>query len=194
MSAPEDRNKFKVVDRRHWTQEEEDDAAAQERKPTYVQQLEQALAEKDQKLRTVANMTEESVADLSLAKERLAREATKDQERTRRAVIVDLLDVLDNLERALSALEQGHDIKTVIEGMFMVRELFLAKLEGYGVKRIDAAGERFDPTKHQAVTMVPVPDPAADGIVIGEIRSGYTIGDELLRPAEVAVAKTSLAP
>jgi molecular chaperone GrpE len=194
MSSTDPTKGFTVIDRRHWSDDEVAAESAEERKPTYVQQLEQALAEKDQKLRTVANMTEESVADLSLAKERLARESQKEQERTRRQVIVDLLDVLDNLERALSALEQGQDINSVIDGMFMVRDLFLAKLEGYDIHRIEAAGERFDPTKHQAVTMVPVPDPTADGIVLGEIRSGYTIGDELLRPAEVAVAKTSLTP
>ncbi|MCU0664731.1 MAG: nucleotide exchange factor GrpE [Myxococcota bacterium] len=194
MSSSEEKKGFTVVDRRHWMDEDGAESAGQERKPTYVAQLEQALADKDQKLRAVANMTEESVADLSQAKERLARESQKEQDRTRRHVILDLLDVLDNLERALSALEEGHDIKSVIEGMFMVRELFLAKLEGYGIRRIEAAGERFDPAIHQAVTMVPVPDPKVDGIVIGEIRSGYTIGDELLRPAEVAVAKTSLTP
>lgn len=194
MSSTDQKQGFTVIDRRHWSDDDLAAESAEERKPTYVQQLEQALAEKDQKLRNVANMTQESVADLSLAKERLARESQKEQERTRRQVIVDLLDVLDNLERALSALEQGQDINSVIDGMFMVRDLFLAKLEGYDIHRIEAAGERFDPTKHQAVTMVPVPDPTADGIVIGEIRSGYTIGDELLRPAEVAVAKTSLTP
>jgi molecular chaperone GrpE len=72
----------------------------------------------------------------------------------------------------------------------MVQQQFLTKLDGFGVKRIDAQGARFDPVLHEAVTTVPDPDPSADGRVVGVITHGYRIGDEVLRPALVAVAKS----
>jgi molecular chaperone GrpE len=71
----------------------------------------------------------------------------------------------------------------------MVRQQFLAKLEGFGVKRIEALGVDFDPALHEAVTTVPADDDSVDGRVVGVIAPGYRIGDEILRPALVAVGK-----
>jgi molecular chaperone GrpE len=70
----------------------------------------------------------------------------------------------------------------------MVRAQFLAKLDGLGVKLIDAEGRAFDPSVHEAATTVPVTDAGQDGLVVGVIRQGYTMGDDVLRPAVVAVA------
>ena len=71
----------------------------------------------------------------------------------------------------------------------MVRRLFLAKLEGFGVTRIDAASQRFDPELHDAITTVPASSAEEDGLIVGVIRPGYRIGGQILRPAGVAVAK-----
>jgi molecular chaperone GrpE len=73
----------------------------------------------------------------------------------------------------------------------MVRQQFLSKLDGFGVKRIDSEGAMFDPLLHEAVTTVAVPDPSADGRIVGVIAHGYRIGDEVLRPALVAVGAVS---
>jgi len=67
----------------------------------------------------------------------------------------------------------------------------LSKLEGFGVKRMAVEGEPFDPLKHEAVSTVPAANPEQDGRVVGVIRHGYTIGGDVLRPASVAVAKSS---
>jgi molecular chaperone GrpE len=75
----------------------------------------------------------------------------------------------------------------------MVQQQFLSKLDGFGVKRIASEGSIFDPTLHEAVTTVPSPDPAAEGRIVGVIAHGYRIGDEVLRPALVAVAQTAAA-
>ena len=72
----------------------------------------------------------------------------------------------------------------------MVRRQFLSKLEGLGVKPIDSTDTRFDPLLHEAISTVPAASPDQDGMVVGVIRQGYRIGDEVLRPAAVAVAKT----
>jgi len=71
----------------------------------------------------------------------------------------------------------------------MVRRQFLSKLDSLGVKRIESEGTQFDPLRHEAVSTVPASTPEDDGRVVGIIRHGYTIGDDVLRPASVAVAK-----
>ena len=71
----------------------------------------------------------------------------------------------------------------------MVRRQFLAKLEGLGVKRIESDQQLFDPMLHEAITTVPATSPEQDGLVVGTVRPGYRIGEDILRPAAVAVAK-----
>ncbi len=100
-----------------------------------------------------------------------------------------MLEVLDNLDRALDATRQAAAPDTLLQGVEMVRRQFLSKLEGLGVIRIDATGESFDPTAHEAVSTVPAASPAEDGRIVGVIRHGYRIGTDILRPASVAVAR-----
>jgi len=76
----------------------------------------------------------------------------------------------------------------LLQGVEMVRQQFLSKLEGFGVTRIQTDGAMFDPLVHEAVTTVPG-EAASDGRVAGVIAQGYRIGDEVLRPALVAVSK-----
>jgi molecular chaperone GrpE len=75
----------------------------------------------------------------------------------------------------------------------MVRRQFLAKLEGLGVTRIDVTDQPFDPTIHEAVSSVPAASAEQDGLIVGTVRSGYRIGEDVLRPAAVAVAKHEAA-
>ena len=79
---------------------------------------------------------------------------------------------------------------TLLQGVELVRRQFLAKLEGFGVKRIESEGQKFDPALHDAVTAVPAATPDQDGTIVGVIRHGYRIGDDVLRPASVAVAQS----
>jgi molecular chaperone GrpE len=71
----------------------------------------------------------------------------------------------------------------------MVRRQFITKLEGFGVTRIDSEGQPFDPMLHEAISTVPAASPEQDGLVVGTVRPGYRIGEDVLRPAAVAVAK-----
>jgi molecular chaperone GrpE len=72
----------------------------------------------------------------------------------------------------------------------LVHRQFLSKLEGLGVRRIEADGAEFDPLVHEAISTVPAASPNQDGRIVGVVRHGYTIGDDVLRPAAVAVAKS----
>jgi molecular chaperone GrpE len=120
----------------------------------------------------------------------MRKELAKDAERSRRDVLVSLIEVVDNLDRAIdAATKSGKDTADpLLQGVAMVQQQFLAKLDGFGVKRIDALGAEFDPSLHEAVTAVPA-DAGSDGRIMGVITHGYRIGDEVLRPALVAVGK-----
>ena len=106
----------------------------------------------------------------------------------------DMLGVADNLRRALDAIPEdarnGEDtgFKALIEGVEMTERAMLTALERHGVKKLEPEGEKFDPHFHQAMFEVPNPDVAAN-TVVQVVQAGYVIGDRVLRPAMVGVAK-----
>ena len=104
----------------------------------------------------------------------------------------DILSPGDNLERALSAINQEEDhpqsIKNLIEGLKMVQKEFSSALEKNGISKINSMNEKFDPNLHQAMMEVERDD-LDEGIVVQEIQTGYMMHDRLLRPAMVGVSK-----
>ena len=196
MSDKEYEIPVKVVDRRRWANQDakEGGTAAQSSslKPTYVEELEQKLAEKDKQLQDAIARYRRAAGEFEESRARLRREISKDIERGRREILADLLDVVDNLDRAVDAARAstgGDRLDALIQGVDIVRRQFLAKLEGFGVRRIESDGQPFDPSVHEAISAVPASDSAPDGTIVGVIRHGYRIGDDVLRPASVAVAK-----
>jgi molecular chaperone GrpE len=184
----------KVVDRRWWANQDGEAPREDTRgsgKPTYVEELERQIAEKDKQIQEYLTKYRGAASEFEEARLRLRREISKDIERSRREILAELLDVVDNLDRAVESAAQGASPEALLQGVEMVRRLFLAKLEGFGVKRIEANRHRqpFDPALHEAISSVPAESPEQDGMVIGTVRCGYRIGDEVLRPAAVAVAK-----
>jgi molecular chaperone GrpE len=105
-------------------------------------------------------------------------------------VLLEMLEVVDGLERALEARtpvgDQG-DGTAVQKGVDLVLRSLLHKLERQGVTPIEAAGRPFDPHVHEAVSRVDADDVPA-GIVAAELQRGYRFGDRLLRPSRVAVS------
>lgn len=192
MTDKEHEIPVKVVDRRWWARgEDAEDSSARSDKPTFVQDLEKQLAEKDAQLQETLTKYRQAAHEFEESRLRLKREISKDVERARRDVISELLEVLDNLDRALDATGPQATVESVLQGVEMVRRQFLMKLESVGVTRIAAADQPFDPLLHEAITTVPASDPAQDGRVVGIVRHGYRIGDEVLRPASVAVAQAA---
>jgi len=183
----------RVVDRRWWAQgETEGGGEAASLKPSYVEQLERQLAEKDDQLQETIARYRGASAEFDDARARLRKEVAKDVERGRRTMLVELLDVVDNLDRAIDAARESGSTDALLQGVELVRQQFLAKLEGFGVTRIATLDQPFDPTRHEALTTVPVQDPARDHVVVGIVKHGYAIGDEVIRPAQVAVGQLAL--
>jgi molecular chaperone GrpE len=95
---------------------------------------------------------------------------------------VDMLEVLDNLERAVRA-----DDNHLREGLMQIRELCSAILQRHGITPIDVLTKKFDPAEHEAIAHVP--SEKEDGIIIDEIARGYRMHDKVIRYAKVAVSK-----
>jgi molecular chaperone GrpE len=127
--------------------------------------------------------------------ENTRRQASRTAGDTRRFAIADfareLLIVVDNLQRTIDAAEGQAPLTTqnaLIEGVQATLRVLLRTLERFGIRRISALGEQFDPNLHEAV--MEVDDPAQPpGIVTQEVEQGYTIHGRLLRPARVVVSK-----
>lgn len=146
---------------------------------------------KDKVLRTLADMenlrrrTEKEVADARVyATTNFAR---------------DMLTVVDNMRRALDTLpaetrEAADDkVKSLLEGIELTERDLLKTLERHGIRKLEPKGEKFDPNLHQA--MFEIPDPSVpNGTVREVVQSGYVIGDRVLRPALVGVAKGGPKP
>ncbi|MBQ7204606.1 MAG: nucleotide exchange factor GrpE [Muribaculaceae bacterium] len=99
----------------------------------------------------------------------------------------DLLPVVDDLERALDAINKGGDLDSLKEGVDLIYSKFVKYLESQHVKAIDSTGKDFDTDVHEAVTMFPAPDPLMKGKVIDTTIKGYMINDKVLRHAKVVV-------
>jgi molecular chaperone GrpE len=98
----------------------------------------------------------------------------------------DLLNVLDNFERAMEAARSA-GAPSIVEGLEMVHKQLLAALAKHGVEPIAALGQPFDPNQHEA--MIQQPDAKhAEGTVVAELGKGYRLRDRVLRPAKVAVS------
>lgn len=99
----------------------------------------------------------------------------------------DLLPVVDDLERAMDAINKGGDLDSLKEGVDLIYNKFVKYLESQHVLAIDSTGKEFDTDLHEAVTTFPAPDPSMKGKVIDTTIKGYMINDKVLRHAKVVV-------
>lgn len=154
-----------------------------------IEGLTNVLNQKDALLARAQAREHEHNEEIERIKKRLHTEAKLAAE-TRVASMLDgLLDLGDDLARViLSAREIDHN-PAVIEGIELVRQSFGKRLAKLGVNRIAALGAIFDPSLHEAMSIVPVGNPAQNGKVIAVINEGYIMNEKLLRPARVAVGK-----
>ena len=153
-----------------------------------VLELNALLEKKDEAIARAEARADHAREEIERAKTRLAGEAARQLERRTNKVLLDLLEVLDELDRALSSFREGGHDPELVTGVERVQRRFVSMLESHGVRRCSAMGQPFDPAIHEAVTTTPCPDDQ-DGTVVAVMREGYTAGDTLLRPAAVVVGR-----
>lgn len=160
----------------------------QEGGPTPVDDLEglkRALEEQTRKAETYLANWQRAQADLVNYRKKVDQEKRDLVTGANAGVVTALLPVVDDLERALSAVDPNIATLTWIDGVRLISRKLQVFLDSQGVTPINAAGERFDPSVHQAVMEVD----GEEGKVLAELQRGYRIGDRVLRPAMVTVGR-----
>jgi molecular chaperone GrpE len=147
-----------------------------------IEKLQQELEEqKDKYLRLFA--------EFDNYKRRSSKERIELIQTAGKEVITDMLDVLDDCDRAEKQLQTSNDIKQIKEGVQLIFNKFRSKLQSKGLKAMESLNKDFDVEKHEAITEIPAPTEALKGKVLDEVQKGYYLNDKLIRFAKVVVGK-----
>lgn len=180
-----------------------DTTAATAPEPTATPEDSEAKAAEKTADAEVAEMKEKLLRTLA-EMENLRRRAEREMADTRQYAVAsfarDMLTVGDNLRRAIDSVPEASRsngdpaLKALIEGVEVTARGLEQTLAKFGVKPIEAKGQKFDPTFHQAMYEVDPSDDAPPGTVAQEMQAGYVIGERVLRPSMVGVAKKASKP
>jgi len=147
-----------------------------------VEKLEMELKEqKDKYLRLYA--------EFDNYRRRTAKENIELRQTAGKDVIIDLLDILDDCDRAEKQIQQTNGINQLREGIQLVFNKLRTTLQSKGLKVMDSLHKPFDVSKHEAITEIPAPSPDLKGKVIDEVQKGYYLNDKIIRFAKVVVGK-----
>jgi molecular chaperone GrpE len=129
------------------------------------------------------------VAEFDNFRKRNARERLELIQTAGKDVIVSLLEILDDCDRAEKQLQASEELGTMKEGILLIFNKFRNVLQAKGVKPMQSVGAPFNPDQHEAITEVPVPNADLKGKVIDEVEKGYYLNDKIIRFAKVVVGK-----
>jgi molecular chaperone GrpE len=142
--------------------------------------LSDAQKERDEYL----ELAKRTKADFENFRKRVAGDVQAAQARGKAEVAREVIDAVDNLERALEASEGGDGL---VEGVQMVLGNLRETLQRQGIEAVDPTGEKFDPNQHEALSTMPV-EGTEGGTVVEVMQKGYRMGEQLIRPARVVVS------
>jgi len=142
--------------------------------------LEEAQKERDEYL----ELAKRTKADFENFRKRVAADLQAAQARGKAEMARGMIDAVDNLERALEA---AGDEEGLVSGVEMVLGGLRETLSRNGIEAVDPKGDRFDPTKHEALSTQPV-EGTESGVVVDVMQKGYLLGEQLIRPARVVVS------
>ena len=188
MSSPDAEEKPRIIDRRAAGEGPRGEDEKKEKKPETEQTekpLEAQLAEEREKAQSYLASWQRAAADYQNFKRRVEQEREELARLANAALIINLLPIVDDLERALENVDTALAGLTWVDGIRLIHRKFQALLEMSGVTEIAADSEAFDPNVHEAVMF----GDGEDGKVIGVVQKGYKLGGRVLRPAMVVVGK-----
>ena len=147
-----------------------------------VELLQKQIAEqKDKYLRLFA--------DFDNYKKRTAKERLDLLNTAGKDIILSVIPVIDDFERAIAVAEKATEVDSVKEGMLLIKNKMFSVLEQRGLKPMETIGEAFDPEKHEAITEIPAPNDEMKGKVIDQVEKGYLMNNKIIRYAKVVVGK-----
>jgi molecular chaperone GrpE len=148
---------------------------------------EDARETKERQCRELLDSLQRLAAEFSNYQKRAERRVQDGRQEAVGDLVLDLLPVIDNLERAIAAAEATPDLDAFLEGVRLLHGQLLAALKKHGITPIEADQRAFDPEHHEAVAHLPS-DEHPSGHVIEEMQKGYRLGDRTLRASRVAVS------
>ncbi len=179
--------------------EPEAEAAVTEKEPTtderqaYITELEERLLQALAEAEDYKDRWMRALADYQNYRKRVMQERVEIFNEGKKQAILELLPVLDNLERALASLSEGADLEAYRQGMELIVRLFYEALRRLDVEPIPAEGQPFDPHCHEAFERVERDD-LVEGTIVSEVERGYRMGERVLRPAKVCVSVKPAPP
>lgn len=163
-------------------QSESSESTEQTTEESPIQLLENQLSEaKDKHLRLFA--------EFDNFKKRNAKEKLEYMSMAGKDVLLEMISVKDDFERAMKSFENSDDLSAIKEGIELIYDKLNKSIEKKGVKKIEAKGQPFNVELHEAITEIPVGSEDQKGIVFDEIESGYTLHDKVIRFSKVVVGK-----
>jgi molecular chaperone GrpE len=129
------------------------------------------------------------VAEFDNFKKRSAKERLELIQTAGKEIITDMLDVLDDCERAQKQMETSTDVASVKEGALLIFNKLRNKLQARGLKPMETINQEFNPDLHEAITQIPAPSEDLKGKIIDEVMKGYYLNDKIVRHAKVVVGK-----
>lgn len=172
--------------------EAEDEASVEEVIPEEseeVDSLEKKLQETEDKLEKEKKEYLFLMAEFENFRKRTMKEKADLIKNGGEKVLKGILPILDDFERGIKASADATDAKAVLEGMELIYNKLRNYLEQNGVKEMDPADDVFDTEKHEAISVVPVPDDDKKGKILDTVQKGYTLNGKVLRHAKVVVGQ-----
>ncbi len=166
-------------------QEQEPRSEEQDGAQQVEQDFEALLADANQQKEEYLELARRTKADFENFRKRVAGDIQAAQTKGKIEVAREVIDAVDNLERALEAADgDGHALR---DGVEMVLGGLRETLSRNGIEVVDPSGEKFDPNRHEALSTQPV-EGTEGGVVVEVLQKGYALGDQLVRPARVVVS------
>ena len=188
--------KMKVLDRRHWVDENEETSGEdtsnkpiEERLPNFVENLKNVAEEKDKRLREYISAYKDKNAENDEFRIRLQKENETRLDQFKALLFARLLPILDNLKRAAQSSSQTKDLDSLQQGIDLVVNQFSNELKENGVETVSSVGEKFNPKSHEVFLTVETDDETQDEMVIEELETGYRFKEKLIKAAKVKIAK-----
>ena len=146
-----------------------------------------ALSEAEAKIGECKEQILRLRADFENTKKRLERDQAEAIRFANERLLIEILHVADNFDRAMTSLSEGHDPEKVKEGLKIAQDDLHRVLERHGVEVVKSVGEGFDPKIHEAVAVLEKED-VPEGQILDEIQRGYLLNGRLIRPSKVKIA------
>lgn len=165
----------------------------EEKSPETVEETVEEEPSVEEKLQQEVSQLKDQVyrlsAEIANIQKRNAKERQDAAKYRSQSLAQNLLNVIDNLERAIASPSESEEAKNLKKGIEMVYEGFLYALKEEGIEEIEALNQPFDPNKHHAVQALPAEEGQESDVVVQVFQKGYMLKDRVLRPAMVIVSQ-----